>query len=298
MSSPPIPTPGFLPLPGQVPDLAIVIVNWNVCALLRENLQALAASEGAFTAEVIVVDNASPDDSCAMVAREAPWATLVQNARNLGFAKACNQGIAVSRARHVLLLNPDMRVRSDALARTAAYAEAHPTRGIFTALLLKEDDTPVPSLHRFPTFWSQFLVLTKLGRLFPQALAHYEARDLDLRQEQDVDSVRGAFLCIPERVLRVLGGLDERYFLWYEDVDYCRWAHQAGYSVRHVPSIEVYDRVGRSFAQRTLAWKQRRIADSMIRYFETWHPWWQAAILRIFAAGIVFLARVYERLFV
>ncbi len=296
MSSPLLPEPSFRPAAGQIPDLAVIIVNWNVCALLRENLRSLAASEGAFTAEVIVVDNASPDDSCAMLAQEAPWVTLIANDQNLGFAKACNQGIAASRARHVLLLNPDMRVRPDTLARTVAYAEAHPTRGIFTALLLQENDEPVPSLHRFPTFWSQFLVLTKLGRLFPKALARYEARDLDLRMEQDVDSVRGAFLCIPERVLRVLGGLDERFFIWYEDVDYCRTAVQAGYTVRHVPSIVAYDRVGRSFAQRTLAWKQRRIADSMIRYFETWHPWWQAAILRAVAAVIVFLARAYERI--
>lgn len=297
MSSPLLPVPGFCPAVGQIPDLAIIIVNWNVCDLLRENLRSLAESQGRFTAEVIVIDNASSDGSCAMVSDEAPWVTLLRNDENLGFSKACNQGIAASRARHVLLFNPDMRVRPDTLAQTVAYADEHPTRGLFTALLLQEDGVPIRSVHRFPTFWSQVLILSKLGRLFPRALAEYEAADLDLLQEQDVDSVRGAFLCIPERVLRVLGGLDERYFIWYEDVDYCRAAIQARYTVRHVPSIVAYDRVGRSFAQRTLAWKQRRIADSMIRYFETWHPWWQAALLRGLASAVVLLAHLYERLF-
>ncbi len=298
MSSPPVPAPAFLPRPGQVPDLAIIIVNWNVSALLLENIRSLAASEGGFCAEVLVVDNASNDGSCEMLASQASWVTLIRNGRNLGFAKACNQGILAARARHILLLNPDMRVRADALAKTVAYADAHPTEGIFTGLLLREDGVPVRSIRRFPTFWDQFLVLSKLGKAFPRALERYEGKDLDLLQEQDVDSVRGAYLCIPERVLRVLGGLDERYFIWYEDVDYCRRAILSGFRVRHLPEIVAYDRVGRSFAQRTVAWKQQRILTSMVRYFETWHPWWQALALRVLAVPILFVMRVYERFFV
>lgn len=297
MSTPFLPRPSFLPEPGQVADLAVIIVNWNVSGLLFENLRSLAASEGDFQAEIVVVDNASTDDSCALLAASVPWVTVIRNQENLGFAKACNQGLAATHARHVLLLNPDMRVRPETLAKTVVYADAHATDGVFTALLLQEDGAPVSSIRRFPTFWSQFLILSKLAKLFPAALSAYEARDLDLMQEQDVDSVRGAFLCIPDATLRVLGGLDERYFLWYEDVDYCRRVIQSGRTVRHVPSIVAYDRVGRSFAQHRLAWKQRQVVTSMVRYFETWQPWWQALALRLVALPMLLAARVYDRLF-
>lgn len=276
------------------PDVGIVIVNWNVRELLEANLRSLEASIGPGTGRVIVVDNASMDGSVDYLTPLFPWVTFVANKENLGFAKACNQGMVLTRARHILLLNPDMRVEPETISSALAYAEAHPEVGIFSARLLHEDGTEIRSVRRFPTFLSQLLIVLKLEKLFPKLNHWYHGDDLDLSKEQDVDSLRGAFFFIQEKALRVLGGLDERYFIWFEDVDYCRRAHKYGFIVRHVPSIRLHDAIGRSFAQRKLFWKQNQMTTSMIQYFTYWHPVWQSLILRVVRLPILGAAWMYD----
>ncbi len=266
---------------GMRVDLLIVIVSWNVADLLRENLRSLKASVGEFSAKVIVVDNASHDGTVSMLREEFPWVEVIANTENLGFAHANNQAIARISAKHVLLLNPDMRVEPETLVRAIAYADAHPEAGVVSGLLLTENGTPLRSVRRFPTVLSQLAVLLKCTRFVPRVMARYLANDLDLTKEQAVDSVRGSFFLLPERARRVLGGLDERYFIWFEEVDYCRRAHLAGFSVLHAPSIIAHDAVGKSFAKQKLFWKQNHFSRSMVTYFTTWEPWWQSLLLRM-----------------
>lgn len=250
-------------------DLAVVIVSWNVKDALLENLKSVFASSSV-SLDVIVVDNASMDGTVEAVRSAFPEVRVIANKKNLGFAKACNQGLAASSARHALLLNPDMRVEPDALAKTVAYLDAHPDVAVVGPKLIGEVGKAMHHLRRFPWLSDQLVILLKLGKLFPKVVARYMGNDLDLEKEQDVDSVRGAYFAINRTALEKIGMLDERYFIWFEEVDYCRQVKEKGMRVRYVPSIVAHDLVGKSFSQRNRWWKRKQFMKSMASYFLKW----------------------------
>lgn len=283
-------------------DLTIVTVSWNSREVLVQNLETLFQSVGDILFDVVVVDNASQDGSADVVRERFPQVHVIANPENLGFSKACNQGIdhAMRDTRyairpHVLLLNPDMRVTPEALQKTVAYLDAHPEVGVMGAKLIGSDGKTIPHVRRFPTFLDQLATLLKLPHFFPQLLDHYLGKDLDLDKEQFVDSVRGSYFAINRTALERLGGLDERYFIWFEEVDYCKQVHAAGFHVAYVPSIVAHDLVGRSFAQRDSYWKQKNFTRSMVTYFQKWHPWWQGMVLSLFRLPILCVTWVLDR---
>jgi hypothetical protein len=254
----------------QESDIAVIIVGWNVKDLVLENIASLVQCTGTVTKEMILVDNASKDGTVEAVRQAYPSVKVIANNENRGFAKACNQGIAASQARHILLLNPDMRVEPDALQKTMEYLDAHPDVAVVGAKLIGQDGKSLPHMRRFPTWRDQAVIVFKLQKLFPGVLRHYLGLELDLDREQDADSVRGAYFAINRTALERIGVLDERYFIWFEEVDYCRQVHKAGMRVRYVPSIVAHDLVGRSFAQRGSWWKRKQFLKSMLTYFWKW----------------------------
>jgi hypothetical protein len=251
-------------------DLAVIIVSWNVKDAVLKNLRSVFASSPMPALDVILVDNASEDGTVETVREAFPDVRLIANKENRGFAAACNQGLAASSARHALLLNPDMRVEPDALAKTVDYLDAYPNVAVLGSKLVGEDGKPMHHLRRFPTLRDQFVILSKLTHLFPKTIYRYMGRDLDLEQEQDVDSIRGSYFAINRSALDAIGLLDERYFIWFEEVDYCRRVKEKGMSVRYVPSIVAHDSVGKSFAQRGRWWKRKQFLTSMMKYFLKW----------------------------
>lgn len=259
-------------------DLAIIIVSLNVKELLCANLEALFRSEGTISAEVFVIDNGSQDGTQASLTA-FPLVTTILNAKNLGFGGANEQGFQRANARHVLLLNPDMRIDPDSLQKTVEYLDAHPDVGVLSGRLRKEDGSVLQSVRRFPDVWSQLCILLKIPHLFPKINQHYLYADFSYEREQSVDSVRGSYFAIQERAWRTLGGLDPRYFIWFEEVDYCRQVKNRGWKVMHVPSITATDYVGRYFRQRSRIWAQWYFSQSMVKYFAKWEPWWQATLL-------------------
>jgi len=260
----------FAPGHTNTVDLAVITVPWNSRELLLENIEYLFKSEGAMSAELIVVDNASQDGVVEAVRERFPNVRVIANKTNRGFSAANNQGIAVVNARHILLLNPDMRVEPDALQKTVEYLDAHPDVGVVGAKLIRPDGSIVPSVRRFPTCWSQFFVLSKIGRLLPSLLKHYLWHDFDYTKEQPVDSLRGSYFGIHRIARDQIGGLDERYFIWFEEVDYCKTVWSKGLKVMYVPTIQARDYVGRSFAKQPLFWKQFQLTRSMVKYFLKW----------------------------
>ena len=274
------------PQHGRPPvDLGIVTISYNVRDLLRDNLRSVLASQGVGTIEVVVVDNASHDGSAEMVKAEFPEVQLIANAHNAGFASAVNQGIAATHARHILLLNPDMRLELETLARTIAYADRVQTDrvAVIGAKLKTLDGEVVHTVRRFPDLLSQLLIIFKIPHLFPRlpALTRYHADDFDYTKEQDVDSVRGSYFVITEAARAVLGVLDSHYFIWFEEVDYCKQAITKGWKVRYAPEIEAIDFVGRSFGQVTRLWAQIQFTRSMAQYFEKWHSVSEARVIRV-----------------
>lgn len=263
-------------------DLAVVIVNWNVKEILAKNIESVLQSKGTARIRLIVVDNASSDGSVEMLRLRFPNVMVIANTQNLGFAKAVNQGIAAGNARHVLLLNPDMQVTPDAFQRTVDELDADPTIGVLGAKLLSADGSVMPSVRRLPDIWSQLLILLKVQHFFPNVNKRYMFTDFDYSKRQEAPSVRGSYFAMSHVALDKLGGLDERYFIWFEEVDYCAQVLKAGLHIVFDPSIQAQDLVGRSFAQRKLFWKQKQMSRSMQYYFEKWHPAWQSWLIGFF----------------
>lgn len=278
-------------------DLAVVIVAWNVKDVVLANLRSVFASTPMPDIEVVVVDNASKDGTVEAVRAAFPQVIVIANTENLGFSKACNQGIHVSSARHILLLNPDMRVEPDALSKTVAYLDRSPEVGVLGAKLIDSHGHAIHHMRRFPTIKDQVALLLKLPHLFPNLMHHYRAHDLDLEAEQNVDSVRGSYFAMNRSAISRIGVLDERFYIWFEEVDYCKRVKNAGLVVRYVPSIVAHDLVGRSFAQRALFWKQKMFIQSLIRYFEKWHPSWEVWLLYLIRPPVLAVALISDILF-
>lgn len=274
-------------------DLAVIIVSWNVRDVLLKNIDSLRQSQGV-NLEVIVVDNASIDGTVEVVRTTYPEVTVIANTENHGFSKACNQGIDASNARHILLLNPDMLVESDALAKTVAYLDAHPDVAVVSGKLLNKHGKPMHHMRRFPTIGDQLVVMLKLSRFFPKLLHRYHAIDLDPNVEQAVDTVRGSFFAINRIALDTIGKLDERYYIWFEEVDYCKRVHSHKMKVMYVPTIVAHDLVGQSFKQKHLFWKQSHFLRSMLSYFEKWHPGWRVWVIRSARPMVLIAAKLAD----
>ena len=234
-------------------DLSVVIVNWNTCDELRDCItSAVAADSG--SAEIIVVDNASTDGSVEMLHGEFPDIRLIRNTENLGFARASNQGIEASSGRYVLLLNPDCVVQPGALAELVCFGDAHPEVGIFGLRILNPDGTVFESCRRFPTLAAGIFRNALLARLFPNNpyIREYLMTDWDHSEERDVDWVSGAALVVRRDLFDEIGLLDERFFMYCEDVDIAYRAKQKGRRVMYCPAASVVHLRARSSDQNPI----------------------------------------------
>lgn len=267
-------------------DLSIIIVSWNVKDKLRENLSMLFKSEGGLKFEVFVVDNDSKDGSAAMVAAEFPDVRLIANSDNLGFAKANNQAIKLASGKFILLLNPDMRVRPDTLKNILAWARNNQQATVCGCKLVNEKGDVVRQVRRFPKFWDQLMITLKVPHVFPSVVNGYLESGFDYSRAAKVDSIRGAFFLVNcEQYKKISGSdkpfLDERYFIWFEEVDFCREVYKLGGEVWYTPAAECLDYVGVSFNQVKLGQKQKYVSESMLKYFEKWEKRWKYAVLKI-----------------
>jgi len=274
-------------------DIAVIIVSWNVSDVLLKNINSLRQSQGV-SFEIIIVDNHSKDGTVDALHSAHPEVTVIANTQNHGFSKACNQGINASNSRHVLLLNPDMLVEADALAKTVAYLDTHPDVAVVSGKLLNKHGKPIHHFRRFPTLGDQLVVMFKFGKLFPRLLDKYHALDLNPDHEQAVDTVRGSYFAINRTALDTIGMLDERYYIWFEEVDYCKRVHAQHMKVMYVPFIVAHDLVGESFKQRHLFWKQTHFMRSMLSYFKKWHPGWRVWVIRLARPSILVAAKVAD----
>lgn len=234
-----------------VSDLAVVIVNYNVRDLLRRCLASVLASRGDLSYEVCVVDNASTDMSAAMVQSEFPSVRLIANEENVGYPAANNQGLRLlgvdqsaeeGRPRYCLLLNPDTEVPEDAFARLVAYLDARQDIGVIGPKLLLPDGTLDLACRRsFPTPEVSSYRMLGLSRLFPHSrrFGRYNMTYLDENELAEVDSVVGAFMMIRTRAIDQVGLLDERFWMYGEDLDWAKRIKDDGWRVLYYPEVEV-----------------------------------------------------------
>jgi N-acetylglucosaminyl-diphospho-decaprenol L-rhamnosyltransferase len=262
-------------------DLSVVIVSWNVRDLLRQCLSTLADSYP-LSLEVIVVDNASADDSVDMLRAEFPAVQLVANPDNLGFPAANNQGIAVAQGRYVLLLNSDTEVVGAALATMVAFADAHPDVGVVGPQLLNPDGSVQSSRRRFPTVATAFFESTWLQSCAPRRLLErYYVLDEPDDAILDVDWVKGAALMARREAIEQVGFLDEGFFMYSEELDWCRRFREAGWRVVYLPTAQITHHEGKS-SEQVLPARHIHFQTSKVRYFCKYHGHLAAEALRLF----------------
>ncbi len=235
-------------------DLSIVIVNYNTRQLLDECLHSLeAAAILPHSIETIVVDNDSHDGSQAMVRERYPDVMLVENEENVGFSTANNIGVREANGRFLLFLNSDTRVDERALIEPLEYLQTHPQTGAITVYLEYPTGERDPDNHRgFPTPWNAICHFSGLSKLFPHhpRFTGYFESTLDLSETHAVDVIAGSFMMMPRHLFDELGGWDEEYFFYGEDIDFCYRIRQAEYAIIYYPHVRVIHYKGASSGLR------------------------------------------------
>jgi GT2 family glycosyltransferase len=221
-------------------DLSIVVVSWNTREILKECLTSIFDGLDGCKAEVFVVDNASSDGSADMVASNFPHVRLIENSDNLGFAKANNQAIKLASGRHVLLLNSDTLVLKDVLQRSVAYMDGHPDVGVMGCRVLNADGSVQLTCSRYPTLLNLLLLTSGLFRLpRPSFLGRYQLRGWQRDSEREVDTVTGCYMLVRSSAIDDVGLLDESFFFYGEETDWCRRFKDAGWPLRFAPVGEI-----------------------------------------------------------
>jgi GT2 family glycosyltransferase len=227
----------------------IIIVNWNSGPLLRECLESIAAAEKEPFAldRVIVVDNASRDGSAERLEGLKLPLTVIRNAENRGFGAACNQGASDSRADYLLFLNPDIRLFKDSLKKPLAFLQAPENVGIgICGIQLVDAASRISrSCARFPTPTRFFSQIFGLDRMFPHLFPNHFMIEWDHRESrEDVDQVMGAFFLVRRPLFIVLGGFDERFFVYFEDLDFAYRMRKAGWRSFYLAEAKAYHKGG------------------------------------------------------
>jgi GT2 family glycosyltransferase len=243
----------------------VVIVHYETLDDLNKCLDALAASAPAASAEIIVVDNASREFVASAVSTRFPGVVALENDINVGFARAANRGLRIARGRYLLLLNPDAVVAPDTLAQMVRYMDERPDVGCATArLVLSDGRLDLACRRSFPTPLRAFYRLTLISRLFPRSrrFAQYNLTYLDEHQEAEIDAPSGAFMMVRSAVRDEIGLLDERYFMYGEDLDWAFRIKHAGWRVMYAP-ITTVEHVKRASSSKSRVRTIRAFYEAM-----------------------------------
>lgn len=261
-------------------DLSIVIVTRNTVDLLRRALKSVREAQGSLSVEVVVVDNGSTDTTPDMMVQEFPAVLYLPQDSNLGFARANNIGAAATKGTYLCLMNSDARLQANTLTPALAFMRHDSRCGVLGAQLLNTDGSRQNSIANFPTLITELFNKSLLRMLFPKK---YPRKNHAFTEPIAVESVIGAFLLTPRALWQELGGLDERYFFFLEETDYCLRVQQSGRTVMHHPQIRVWHDQGQTAKQvlipaRIEYWKSRYL------YFQKNHP---AAVGLVLRSGLL-----------
>lgn len=254
-------------------DLSIVIVTHNSRSPVEKCLASLEAHSPASPFEVLVVDNASTDGTPDMIAERFPSVKLIRNGDNVGYSRGVNQGIQSSQGRHLLILNPDIVVGERSIDRLVDFLERTPDAGIAASKLVYPDGRLQPSCRRFYNFTVLLLRRTFLGKLFPNARLLREHLMMNYNHEsaRRVDWVIGACMLVRREAIERVGSMDERFFLYFEDIDWCYRMGKHGWSVYYVPASVMVHSYERSSSKSVFRKPFLIHLLSMLRYVEKWN---------------------------
>lgn len=276
-----------------MPDISVVIVNWNTEKLLRDLLKSINENPGKRSLEIIVVDNSSSDGSTVMVEKNFPRVTLLKNKENLGFTKANNQGIKSAAGEIIVLLNPDTLVFPDTIDKLAEAFEKIPEAGIIGGMLIDGNGSIIPNCSMFPTFLRCVFSYTFLAEIIPgsRIKKDYWIEGWDRQDTREVDAVSGAYLAVRHKVLERTGLLDEKIYMYFEEYDICKRAKFAGWKVYYYPESKIIHYGGEASRQRDLS---KTFKDSMFYYIKKHQGLTASLALKAVTAILYPISRIFK----
>lgn len=273
-------------------DVSVIIVSWNTKDKLNDCLNSIYRQAPKLTYEIIVVDNASDDGSAGMVKREFPEAFLLQNDENRGFAAANNVGTAVAKGRYILLLNSDTIVLDNAIGQVVSFADSYPESAVVGCKVLNPNGTLQRTCFMFPSLLNMLLSSTYLYKLFPRSkfFGREQMTWWDRDDVREVDVVTGCFMLVRREAVEQIGLLDERFFMYGEETDWCYRFKQAGWKVVFTPAAEIIHLGGESSKQiRAKMLVQLRLS---ILHFISKHYGWLSHKIASLLVVLFFAVRV------
>jgi GT2 family glycosyltransferase len=266
-------------------SLSLVIVNYNTEEDLRRCLTTL--KERLSSTETIVVDNGSTDGSREMVMEEFPWVGLVDNPGNPGYASACNKGLAETSRPYVLILNSDVEFLENGLEEVLDYLDAHPDVGALGPMVLNSDGSAQMSCRRFPSM-RESIVHGFLGDFWPDnpLTRSYQMKDMKREEICEADWVSGAAMFLRRSAVEKVGGFDESYFMYVEDVDLCWRLKRAGFKVAYHPSFKLIHHIGRTSSQQSMRMLYEHHRSMYIFFCRRYTGWRRMVLLPAILVGL------------
>lgn len=281
-----------------MPDLSIIIVNWNTRDLLRNCLRSIYDGTKNLSFEVFMIDNASADGSPEMVKKEFPQVKLIRNKENLGFARGNNEGFSRAKGRYVLILNPDTEVVNDALLKMVQYLELHEEAGAVSGRFLYPDGTFQRYYNRFPTFSSmitKWFLPSKISYKLKPTRSYFMLDD-DFDKLIEVEQPAGACIMVRRELFLNEDFMDEKFPIFFSDVDLCRRIYSKGLKIFVLPQAKIFHHMakgGSEQAKRSLFLYVEYFL-SMIDYFSKHQGMVKAGLLKaFFSIGFMVRSKVF-----
>lgn len=274
----------------KLTDLSIIIVNYNVKEFLHNLLVSIEKASKDLSVQTIVVDNASEDGSVEFIKEKFPSVNLIENKINLGFSKANNIGLKIADGKFLLLLNPDTLVQENTFTEMIKFFESHTDAGMAGCKILNPDGTLQLACRRsFPGPWTSFSKVTGLSSLFPKSklFARYNLTYLDENEINEVDAISGSFMMLRKEVYEKIGGLDEIFFMYGEDLDWCYRVQRAGFKVFYVPSTQILHYKGESTKRSSL--------DETKYFYQAMHLFVRKHLATSFLVEIILRSAIFIR---
>lgn len=285
--------------------LSVIIVSYNVREFLEQALLSLQQALSTISHEIFVVDNASSDGTVSFLKKRFPDITFFENKENRGFARANNQALAHAQGDYICLINPDTIVQEDTFAVLLDFFETHPDAGMVGCKILNPDGSLQLACRRsFPTPWVALTKIVGLARLFPKSrwFGRYNLTFLDEDQVSEVEAISGSFMVVRRSIVENIGGLDEDFFMYGEDLDWCYRIRQTGYNIYYVPLTQIIHFKGES--SKKSPFQQRRLFYEAMRLFVQKHfkkgtavvPSWLLVAAIYVSATLSFISTAVKKL--
>jgi len=248
--------------------LSIIIVSWNVCTVVVQCIRSIIENPSSCSYEIILVDNHSSDETVSSVRSKFSEVTVIENEENIGFARANNQGVKSAKGEYLFFLNPDTIMHSGTLEYLIDFMDNNKDVGMCGPKLLNDDGSIQRSVRRFPSYRGALYRFTFLRyfKIFKNSYQSWLMRDFDYQSQRDVDQLMGAALLVRKSIIEKQGGFDERYFMYYEEVDLCYRIKQNGWRIVYLPQACITHLGGRS-SQQVPAAKRIMMLKSMLKFF-------------------------------